>query len=225
MRTKRITPAKENGAGPVNLPIVLSQVAKATCEPGFFPTPRLCQQCNRLFFGQDCYTNHKLGSAKWKPLCETKKKCLSCRSIYQAACKEKKSGRPSNKYKHSCGWCHCPFCEKYDNHATHKCYIQTIDPKEDQLKLKKVKASDVGERAVLGVEKDGSCWVAKSSPLFVYADFEAVTADSGVQTPILVCCESEEEDETHSFYGTNCTEDFIDLSTVLPLTSMAMNDV
>ena len=70
--------------------------------------------------------------------------------------------------------------------------------------------SEVGECAVLEVEKDGSCWVAKSPPLFVYVDYEAVTDGSGVETPILVCCESEEEDETHSFYGTNYTEDLID---------------
>ena len=33
--------------------------------------------------------------------------------------------------------------------------------------------------------------------------------DSGVQTPILVCCESEEETTTHAFNGTNCTDDFV----------------
>ena len=37
-----------------------------------------------------------------------------------------------------------------------------------------------------------------------------MTDATGLQTPILVCCESEEEDETRVFYGTDCTEQFFD---------------
>ena len=54
--------------------------AKHTCEPGKFPSPIiLCKDCNQSFFGESCKSNHKIGSAKWKPLCDIKKKCLSCK--------------------------------------------------------------------------------------------------------------------------------------------------
>ena len=37
-----------------------------------------------------------------------------------------------------------------------------------------------------------------------------MTDDQGLQTPILVCCETGEEDETQIFYGEDCTEEFFD---------------
>lgn len=58
------------------------------------------------------------------------------------------------------------------------------------------------------VDQDCSLGVEKSPPLFVYADYEAVTNDSGVQSPILVCRESEGGHEPPQFYGTSYTEDF-----------------
>lgn len=68
----------------------------------------------------------------------------------------------------------------------------------------------MGGRPVALVEEDGGCWVEENKPIFVYADYEAMTSDSGLQTPILVCCESEEEDETNVFYGLDCTEQLFD---------------
>lgn len=66
-------------------------------------------------------------------------------------------------------------------------------------------------RVVIAVdEEDGKAWIEKPPPLFVYADYEAVTDAEGVQTPILVCAEAEDEDETYSFYGPSCTEEFVD---------------
>ena len=70
-------------------------------------------------------------------------------------------------------------------------------------------ASQVGTRRVMEVDpEDGNCWVERTPPLIVYADYEATTSPDGVQNPILVCCESE-EDDIHVFYGDNCTEDFV----------------
>lgn len=56
----------------------------------------------------------------------------------------------------------------------------------------------------------GTAQVERDSPLLVYADCEAVMGEGGLQTPIMVCAESEEEEETHTFYGANCTEAFFD---------------
>ena len=71
--------------------------------------------------------------------------------------------------------------------------------------------SEVGDRTVLGIDPDtGSAWVEENAPLFVYTDYEATTNEDGVQNPIMVCCESAEEDETHVYYADDCTESFFD---------------
>ena len=48
--------------------------------------------------------------------------------------------------------------------------------------------------------------VQKDPPLQVYADFEAVTDEDGKQTPILVCFETDESDETVVCEGPHCTD-------------------
>ena len=53
-------------------------------------------------------------------------------------------------------------------------------------------------------------WVEKPCPLFVYADYEATTDANGVQHPILICAEAEDKEDTYSFYGSDCTERFMD---------------
>ena len=186
---------------------------KRLCEPGQFPSPTVsCGHCHRYFFGEACYASHKIGTAKRKPLCDVKKKCLACHKVYDAAPVEKKRGgdRKSTKYRHRCGWSECPFCQQQVDQTKHQCFIQPVDPGDDKPKLKKVNANEVGSRHTVRTDEDGSCWVEELPPLFVYADYEAVTDDDGVQTPILVCCEDEEEDETHSFYGPTCTDDLFD---------------
>ena len=78
---------------------------KASCLPGQLPKPhKVCASCNRLFFGQSCYDSHKIGTKQNKPLCDVKK-CLQCRSVYEAASLENnpKGAGPKNKYKHNCG--------------------------------------------------------------------------------------------------------------------------
>lgn len=52
--------------------------------------------------------------------------------------------------------------------------------------------------------------VAKSPPLFVYADYESTSDDNGVQNPILLGYETSESDECHLLYGEQCTETFFD---------------
>ena len=42
----------------------------------------------------------------------------------------------------------------------------------------------------------------------MYCDYEATTDAEGNQTPILLCAETDKEDETVSFYGPDCTSDF-----------------
>ena len=50
----------------------------------------------------------------------------------------------------------------------------------------------------------------REPPLQVYCDYEAVTDAEGNQTPILLCAETDEDDEAVSFYGPDCTPHFFD---------------
>ena len=47
-------------------------------------------------------------------------------------------------------------------------------------------------------------------PLQVYCDYEATTDPEGNQPPFLLCLEDDESDETHFFYGPDCTADMFD---------------
>ena len=133
-----------------------------------------------------------------------------CHSEYEAAPKLSKNP-VTQEYRHRCGWAPCGFCGDDVDQSTHQCFIQTVPEKEDRRKLLKVNASDVGDRVVVGVDpEDGKCIVEELPPLFVYADYESMTNETGLQTPILVCCESEEEEDTTVCYGLDCTDQFFD---------------
>ena len=174
---------------------------------GELPKPTIhCQSCNRLFMGEECLLHHTSATQATRSTCEIWKKCTSCCCTYEAAPYKRKPGRIPLKYKHKCGWAECPFCLKQVDQSTHHCYIQPIDEEEDDPKYMKVAADDVDGRQVFLTEDNGDCWVAENTLLLVYADYEAITDEEGVQTPILVCCKSAEEEETHVFYGEFCTE-------------------
>ena len=47
--------------------------------------------------------------------------------------------------------------------------------------------------------------------LFVYADFEAMTDEEGVQTPIMLCwTDSEMDNHVICYYGEDCASTFLD---------------
>ena len=49
----------------------------------------------------------------------------------------------------------------------------------------------------------------KDPLIFVYADYEAMHSADGEHRHIMVCCETDQEDHTHVFYGEHCSQDFI----------------
>ena len=184
---------------------------KAGLVAGQFPSAtHQCSDCNRLFYGQHCYDDHKKETVKERSLCQHYKKCIACKAEYDAAPILKKESANRPKFRHRCGWGECPFCEKDVPQTTHQCFIQPVDPSDDEPKLKRVRPAQVGDRHVVEVDPEGYCKVEKPPPLFVYADYEAMTDPQGLQTPILVCCETEDDDETQVFYGEDCTESFFD---------------
>ena len=49
----------------------------------------------------------------------------------------------------------------------------------------------------------------KDPLIFVYADYEAMQSADGEHRPIMVCCETAQEDHTRVFYGQHCSQDFL----------------
>ncbi len=84
----------------------------------------------------------------------------------------------------------------------------------DKEKTKKVSRDEVGARTVVTVEGEEDevnvkVTVAKEPPLLVFADFEAVTDDDGVQKAVMVAYESVETEQCVVHYGADCAERFV----------------
>ena len=186
--------------------------AKRLLQPGQFPTPTsVCHLCHRTFFGDQCYNYHlQRRSLRLKSICDSLKKCPDCRHVYEPDLKARHGGG-RRVPAHKCGWGECHICEKNVHVATHQCYIQRLPESEDDPKLKRVSRDEVGTRPMIEPDPndpDTRVWVQRDPPLQVYCDYEAITDAEGNQTPILLCAETDEEDDTVSFYGPDCTTQF-----------------
>jgi len=71
--------------------------------------------------------------------------------------------------------------------------------------LKKNRHQRCRMRPYIAYEEEGGCWVEREPPLQVYCDYEAITDEEGIQTPILLCLEDDKTDDTHFLYGPTCT--------------------
>ena len=162
----------------------------------FAPPSRLCQRCHRMFFGDACLARHaaraRNGEGRQKSMCDKLKSCPDCCKMYEVEFTEK-GGRKGTP--HRCGFAECPQCLKEDFMASHQCYIQKVNEKEDERTFKWVPETRVGNRATRGyARKDGMIKVKKDLPLFVYADFEAMTNAEGYQEAVLLGYETGESD-------------------------------
>ena len=166
--------------------------------PGNFPKPQEpCGTCHRNFHGDNCYNYYlQRRSIKTRSICETlNKKCPDCRHVYELDSKVR-PGRPQAD-THKCGWAECTICEKKVELATHQCYIQRVPAHKDLPKRKRVQIQNVNGRSYRRDESDPAyAWVYRDPPLQVYADFEATTDAEGNQTPILICFETDESNDT-----------------------------
>ena len=115
--------------------------------------------------------------------CETIKTCLQCQAEYSVI-----KGK-----RHRCGYAKCPVCHEWVSVQYHKCYIQPVVENEETEQT----------------EEGGGCMVAPPSPLFVYADFEAMKDHEGVFVPNLLCYSSSEEDIIHTLDGDDCVLRFL----------------
>lgn len=145
-----------------------------TC-PNFatFVTPEVyCSDCDRFFYGQNCFEAHKQrkkdkrGKEALPSICRQVKQCPEC-------CKELK---PSKKKKHVCYEYHCRNCNETVL-GDHQCYIQPIVEKEKKSGLRMVEENKDEELMLEmeeeenGEENDGE-ESKKVEPLKCVIDFE-----------------------------------------------------
>ena len=79
-----------------------------------------CNDCNRQFFGKECYDEHKRNRAatpngKIDIVCEKVQKCLLCKRTVSTQVDEHET--------HVCGFSKCSNCLEYCDQSTHKCYM------------------------------------------------------------------------------------------------------
>ena len=166
-----------------------------------------CQICCRKFYGLQCLANHSIkGTINTKSVCDYSRYCPACCKNYRI--KYKRDGKPKGP-RHKCGWTKCKNCEKHVEISKHLCFIQQVDEDDDLPKTKKVYPADVAGRVVVE-QTDEYVVVEREPPLLVYADYEAITNVGGVQSPILICYETDESDDCQVIYGENCTDSFME---------------
>ena len=130
--------------------------------------------CNSLFFGEDCLQFHRFGKE-----CGKYQTCLICQLEYVY----------NPKKQHRCWMAKCPSCEEVVSVATHRCFIQPVDPNppaEGQHK------------------KDP--W---TNALFVYADIEAMQLVDRSFKANMLCYGTSEEEEIHCLRGSTCVLEFL----------------
>ena len=167
---------------------------------------RRCSECNFSFFGPVCFTSHAHALLGRQPLCKTRQKCGDCCKVVDVKYEKKRRSGP----RHKCGWGTCRHCDKRVLLADHQCFIQRLKEDVDEPRVKRVRASSVGTRAIKRILPGGSVEVERDPPLVVYADYEATTDERGVQTPVLIAYESEESEECRCHYGVECTATFME---------------
>ena len=187
------------------------QAREAGGSRRYTPPTTLCQVCHRMFFGSSCLTHHAMpewrGNVRQKSMCDRLKSCPDCCKIYHVEFGERgaRKGTP-----HRCGFAECPQCLKKDDMSTHQCFIQKVKEKEDEREFKWVPVNRVGNRVTRGYpRKDGMIKVKKDLPLFVYADFEAMTNAQGFQEAVLLGYETGESETCVMLGGSDCTAAFI----------------
>lgn len=94
---------------------------------------------------------------------------------------------------------------------SHQCYIQPLDPKEDLPRPRRGQETRKKAKRFLEANEDVTVehLAFKDPSLFIYADYEATNNDEGLHSPILICAEREDDDETEVFCGPDCSADFM----------------
>ena len=167
-----------------------------------------CQDCNRSFFGEECFNEHKRNRGKknysnigkdLEPNCDNKelyylefdsvcnrvKKCPKCESVFT----DRKLCGDKNEV-HICGYSVCGNCKKYCNMNRHHCFMMK----------KMCKGGNCD--GTCNEEEKKTCYPCKTfNQDYIFYDFET-NQESGVHIVNWVDCED--------FYGIKNTFETID---------------
>ena len=188
--------------------------------------PIHCSDCNLMFKGPSCFTNHKTFTiagheCEGKSVCDTVKACHQCGKFLR--------NQKEIKY-HRCGYLRCPHCKKYVDYQVHKCFIQTAAQEEASKKRKRPVEDVTGETLFEVSDEEGEeptsleeqliaeqCEeVKRTSPkrkrklptTHVYFDIEC-RFDAHQHTPTLLVYWNEEDDNPVSLHGEDCVKQFL----------------
>ncbi|XP_055342667.1 uncharacterized protein LOC129591156 isoform X2 [Paramacrobiotus metropolitanus] len=91
-----------------------------------------CNDCNRAFFGPDCYAHHKIGPMKGRPkrrsICSLIQICKDCLRI--VSMKRRKNGNT-----HQCGEIFCKTCKVHALPDSHHCFMRPHQVNAEELEL------------------------------------------------------------------------------------------
>ena len=134
-----------------------------------------------------------------KNICKILVRCGSCCKQFQ----------PDPQQPHRCYFGKCSICKEYIDLREHKCYTQPI-PKQENSPERKTKAK---LKKHLKINPEAS--VYEEPPIFVYADYKAMISEDGTHLPICVCAQTSENNTSYTFYGDDCSKQFLKFSTNL----------
>ena len=185
--------------------------------------PIHCKDCNLMFKGPDCFSNHKTFTVahhqcEGKSVCDTVHACQHCNKFLK---------NTKEIQYHRCGHLRCPHCRKYVDYQTHKCFIQTEAQEEASKKRKRPayesengdEESDEEEEPIsleeeLVGEQEGTAsrpGVKRKKKLpttHVYFDIEC-RFDENRHTPTLLVYWNEQDLEPVSLHGEDCVKQFL----------------
>jgi hypothetical protein len=136
-----------------------------------------CNDCNRMFKSPACFDRHK------QSLCASWAKCLECNKTM------KRIQLPPEK--HHCGMTKCSICKEYVRPGDHRCYMQPVEKRDEDLSESDELHEDVTEA---GYDQ------------MLFFDFEC-RQENGNHEPNLCVIQNEAGDEW-VFEGDNTRNDF-----------------
>ena len=189
--------------------------------------PIHCKDCNLMFKGPSCFSNHKTFTiaghqCEGKSVCDTVKACHQCNKFLK---------NTKEIQYHRCGYIRCPHCKKYVDYQQHKCYIQTT-AQEEACKKRKRPTYDITvegdeesdeeeegeeptslEEQLIAEQCDGVSQPKvkrkrKLPTTHVYFDIEC-RLDEKHHTPTLLVYWNEQDPQPVSLHGEDCVKQFL----------------
>ena len=113
-----------------------------------------CHECNRRFYGPDCFEAHKKGTEKTKSVCKRFKKCNTCCKVYK------------RYQEHQCYTATCGNCGQRKE-IQHRCFIQPFKTKKDAEEPEEEYVGESEEENELRLPEN-----KKPDPLIIAFDIE-----------------------------------------------------